>query len=368
MVNNELFELITKGDIQKSLYQTCKILLLNDVPIETYEHTLIYTCSYIGSFINIYNSKKYIDIINDIKEIIEDENIIVKKNLLVVTKMCILCEIYNKHPVGKAGSTSVPILKKKINDVFNINSKLSSGGIIKFDGILPPHDSETYNIALVIITGLIQLIKTSDDISPDNGDKLQKISDKLRNTFDYICKKKYTFETKFYSSDNDIVWFLWGFISILYDEEYIKNAYILFSYNWKKLYKQHRIGLIWGIAILIIYTHKKNISNFWDKNETIILKKIDELAMTLFNEVKSDISSINIENLNDDNKTNIDNASISNLDGLDYISKYIPFVPSRYSHTTDNKNLSSNNKSYYDNQDYDLNSKKFINVKKNKKT
>jgi hypothetical protein len=368
MINNELFELITKGDIQKSLYSACKILLINDIPIETFEYTLIYTCSYIGSFINIYNAKKYIDIISDVKDIIEDDNIVIKKILLVITKMCILCEIYNKQPVVKAGNTSLPVLKKKISDVFNINSKLSSGGILKFDGVLPPHDSETYNVAIAIISGIIQLIKTSDDVSIDNGDKLQRISDKLRNSFDYICKKKYLFETKFYSTDNDAIWFLWGIISILYDEEYIKNAYILFSYNWKKTYKQYRIGILWSVAILIIYSHKRNISKFWDHNETAILNKIDDLAMTLFNEVKTDLSSNFIDNISDNkNKKGLEEASVQEFDGLDYISSYVPYVASRYAHNIDNKNLSSNNKSYYENENYDINSKKSINVKKNKK-
>lgn len=370
MVNAELFELITKGDIQKSLYSACKILLVNEVPIETFEHTLIYVCSYIGSFINIYNSKKFIDIINNLTEIIEDDNVVIKKILLVITKMCIICEIYNKHPVVKTGNTTLPVLKKKIEDVFNNNSKLSSGGIMKFDGVLPPHDSETYNVAITIISGIIQLIKSSDDVSSDNGDKLQRISDKLRNSFDYICRKKYLFETKFYTTDNDSVWFIWGIISILYDEEYIKNAYFLFSYNWKKTYKQYRIGILWSVAILIIYSHKKNISNYWDHNETVILNKINELHMTLFNEVKNDLSSTFIDTLSDTNKnkSGLDDASVSSkLDGLDYISNYVPSVPSRYSHNVDNKNLSSNNKSYYENEDYDINSKKSINVKKTKK-
>lgn len=349
MINNELFELITKGDVQNSLYHTCNVLLKSDISIETFENTLIALASYIGTFVNLSNAKKYIDIINDINNIINDKNIIIKNILLLITKLCIICDIYNKHPVPKAGNSSIPILRKKILNIFEKSAKLSTNGIMKFQGVLPPIESDTYDLSLKIISGLIFLIKTSDNISCDEVSKLSDIANKLRECFDYICRKKYTFETKFYSTDNDSCWFLWGLISILYDEDYIKNAFFIFNYNWKKTYKNTRIGILWGVAILLIYTHKKDASNNWNFNEISILNKVNEVALTLFNEVKSLLST---SKDNDDFKLN-DNNKVK-MDGLDFITNYVPAMSIYDDNTYTNTNI------------YEDDLKKSIKVKKNR--
>ena len=194
MYNIELYESITKGDIQNSIYITATILLTDKISIEVFENTLIAICSYIGSFINIYDVKKWLDIINGTKNIIEDDNINIKYIFVILTKMCILCDIYIKNPIAKSGIINLKSLRTKIIDVFICeDNKLSNSGIIKFDGIIPPHDSDTYNISLQIISGVIKLIKLTDDVSCDDGDYLQEISNKLRNCFDYISRKTYTF-------------------------------------------------------------------------------------------------------------------------------------------------------------------------------
>lgn len=355
MINDKLFELVTKGDIKNSLYNVCKILLVGDISIESFEHTLIGLCSYIGTFINIYNSKKYIDIINSVKNIIDNDNVVIKHILITVTKMCILCEIYNSHPVVKSGNSTIPVLRKKIIDVFeNSEVKLSQGGIIKFEGVLPPQDSENYNIAILIISGIIFLIKKTDYLSGDDGDKLQKISDKLRNCFEYICRKKYTFETKFYTSDNDSIWFLWGVISLLYSDDYINNAFYIFNHNWKKTYKQSRLGILWGTAILLIYSHKKDVSNIWDKKEEQIINKINELALTLYNEVKTELSGTFIESIKETNIITQPTVN-NNYDSLEYIFNYVPYVSNRYADTI------------FDSNEQNEDDKKSINVKKNKR-
>ena len=323
MYNIELYESITKGDIQNSLYITTSILLTNKISIEIFENTLVAICSYIGSFINIYDVKKWLDVISGTKNIIDDDNVNIKYIFIILTKMCILCDMYIKNPIAKSGIINLKSLRIKIIDVFTSDdNKLSSNGIIKFDGIIPPHDSDTYNISLQLISGLIKLIKLTEEVSCDDGDYLQEISNKLRNCFDYISRKTYTFETKFYNSDNDSIWFLWGFISILYNEEFINDTFFLFSNNWKKNCKNYKMGLLCGTAISIIYSHKKNISHSWNSKELLIINKINEIALTLFNEIKEDI-------LKDKNCDEIeDDANIKNndVDGLDYLCSYIPTI------------------------------------------
>jgi hypothetical protein len=355
MYNIELYETIVKGDIQNSLYIATSILLSNQLTIEIFENTLIAVCSYIGTFINIYDVSKWLDVISGTRNIVENDNINIKYIYVILTKMCILCDKYIKSPISKAGIINLKTLRTKIIDVFeNNDNKLSSNGIMKFDGIIPPHDSETYNISLQIISGIVKLIKLSEDVSCDDGDYLQEISNKLRNCFDYISRKTYTFETKFYNSDNDSIWFLWGFISILYNDKYINDTFFLFANNWKKKSKNYKIGLLYGTGVSIIYSHKKNISPLWNSNESSIINKISEISLTLFNEIKEKISQekgTNIINDGDDTESNIKEYEI---DGLDYLCSYVPtlsleekMLPIRYENDNTMKQINCKYKNNY---------------------
>ena len=157
MYNKELFEFISKGNIEKSLYATC-IFLIENAKIEILEETLISICAYIGNFIGIREIAKLNDIIISTKNLIENDNIFVEEYLILITKMCILCNIYNSNPVSKIGLIPLPKLREKILDVFSEDSKLSSNGIMKFEMIIPPLDSDAYLLSLKIITSFISIL------------------------------------------------------------------------------------------------------------------------------------------------------------------------------------------------------------------
>lgn len=322
-----LYDFIIIGDIENSLQETCKILYENN-QIILLEDTLIAICSYIGSFINIFNVSKYNDVLSSTKKIIEDENINITNFLILITKMCILCDIYTKNPTIKAGILPIAKLRDKIIDIFNDNIKLSSNGINRFEAIIPPPDSDTYILSIKIITSIILFIKTVDPISIDDTDKIQLISEKLRNCFDYIIKKNYHFEIKI-TDDLDNIWFLWGFISILYNESYISDAYWLFNCNYKKNKKKYRCGIIYGTAINMIYTHKKNISSSWNKNEQVIINKISEVSMQMYNEYIKSNGKLN-------KYQEVDNTNNTNTIGIEYLFSYKPRVANniKYTETT----------------------------------
>ncbi len=102
MYNKELFDFISRGNIEKSLYATC-IFLIENARIEILEETLIAICSHIGTFISIREIAKLNDIILTTKSLIENDNIVVADYLILITKMCIVCNIYNLNPVSKTG-------------------------------------------------------------------------------------------------------------------------------------------------------------------------------------------------------------------------------------------------------------------------
>jgi hypothetical protein len=178
-MENELFTSISNGDIKNSILITTKIIFLHN-SFELLENAYIDVCAYIGSFVSLYDISKLIDIYANTKIIIEAEKIIIKDIYVLITKMCILCDIYNKHPVAKCGNMSIAVLKNKISHILNENDmKLSQNGIMRFDGVLPPHNHENYSAALQIIAIIIKTIKSTDDLSYENTNKLIDISNNL---------------------------------------------------------------------------------------------------------------------------------------------------------------------------------------------
>ena len=326
-MENDLFTIICNGDIQNSILVTTKTLFLTN-DIEYIEDTFINICSYIGSFVSLYDVSKYINVLSSTKALIENEQLVIKDIYVLLTKMCILCDIYNKHPTTRCGTMSMKILKEKLANLFdNEDMKLSSNGVMKFDGVLPPADNENYQIALRIITILIKTIKSTDNVPIDGGDILYHTANKIRNILDYVTRTKYKFETKFYSIDTDNTWFLWGVYSILYNEECISNAYWLYNYNFKKKYKAKRLGLLWSLGIMSIYIHKRDISKGWSDKEILVITKIDEIALQLYNEIRHKIIK--------ENPTLIETTKKEEPkhDGLNFIIDYVPIMGQEKSKT-----------------------------------
>jgi hypothetical protein len=227
---------------------------------------------------------------------------------------------------------SIKVLKDKIAAQFNNNDlKLSHNGVMRFDGILPPHDHENYWLAIKIVSIIIKTIKSTDDISVDDGDTLVDISNKLRHIIDYILRTKHKFETKFYSSDNDNAWFLWGVFSVLYKNEIFNDAFWLYNYEYKKKYRAKRVGILWSLPIISIYTHKCDISKGWNSKESLVIAKIEDLSVNLYNELKRKIYKENPDKF--ETKTKDDARSADKYDGLKYILSYVPVIDSSGSTT-----------------------------------
>jgi hypothetical protein len=259
---------------------------------------------------------------------IDTDKIVIKNIYIIITKLCILCDIYNKHPVAKCGNMSIALLKNKIAHILNANDmKLSQNGIMRFDGILPPNNHENYNTALGIIAIIIKTIKTTDDLSCDDIDKLVEISNNLRLVIDYILRKKIKIETKFYSTDDDISWFIWGVYSILYKDKVFENAFKLYNHEYKKKYKIKRQGLLYSLGLLCIYIHKQDISKGWTSKERNVIDKIDEISIKLYNEIRRDIISKNPELYEKTNKHTRE-EKIKENDGLNFLFNYVPEIDS----------------------------------------
>ena len=323
MYNKELFDYISKGNIEKSLYATC-IFLIENAKIEVLEETLLYICSHIGTLIQIKEIAKLNDIIICTRTIIDNDKILVSDYLILITKMCILCNIYNTSLVSKTGVIPVSKLREKIIDVFNCDSKLSSNGIMKFEMIIPAPDSDAYLLSLRIISSFIRIIKIIDDIANENMDGIDLISIKFKNCFDYIIRKKYSIQTRLNPNECDPIYFLWGFIEILFQhDENIHSYYLLFCNNYKKSLKSQRIGLLYGCAVSIIHSYKKSIANLWNQCELNVIYKTKEISLELLKQVKEELKS---KKIIVDIPIEKENKEKSKIDGINYLDTFIPKI------------------------------------------
>lgn len=326
----DMYNSICNAKIQNSIFCASKLIMRDpDKNFEILINTLIAICSYIGSFISLYDIRLLIDIINDIFKILEDSNIVMKDIYVVITKMCILCDIYIKNPILKTGVINIKLLRDQIIDMFEkTNYKLSESGITRFEGIIVPIDSPSYNLSMQIITGYVFIIKELEKLTIDtDADKIEDIANKLRKSFDYIIRKKYTFETKYYESDNDAVWFLWGIISIMYNEPEMDAIYQLFNIGYSKKTKQHRVGLLWAAAIMMVYMMKKNISRNWNAKEIQIIKQIEQLSLDIYKDIKKEL--ISKHEIEVDVSMSKKNTSV---DGLEYISNIRHYIDESNDH------------------------------------
>ena len=321
MINQELYSTLCQANLKESLFLVSKLLLQDlDKNTEVLQDTFVAVCSYIGSFICLSEIRLLLDVMNDIKLFIEDEQIVVKNIYILISKLCLLCDIYIKTPITKTGTISIKILREKIIDIFEIDKfKLSTTGMGKFEGIIPPADSPSYQLAVKLITGYVYVIKQLESIPNTDVNKLSDVANKLRNSFDYVIRKKYTFETKFYESDNDSVWFLWGIISLMYTDNELDNVYQLFTYNYSKKTKNHRIGLLWASAIMMVYIHKKDVARNWNISELKAIKKIEEVSLVLYNDIKRELIRNNEVEEQPNAKNNV-------IDGIDFISSFRPVM------------------------------------------
>jgi hypothetical protein len=321
MNKTELYNLICNARIKDSIFLATKMILKDQGDtsnFDTFIQTCIAVCSYIGSYISVYDIKLWLNVIRNLQDIIDNENIVMKDIYVLITKLCIICDIYVKQPVTKTGTLNIKLLRDKIIHIFSNSSfKLSETGSTRFEGVLPPVDSQSYNIAIQVITGYVYTIKEINLLCPQNNfDKLADIANNIRLSFDYIIRKKYVFETKFYTSDNDGVWFLWGIISLLYNENEMNMIFQIFSNAYTKKNKIERVGLLWGAAITMVYVLKKDIARDWNKKEMQLIMKIEEISLQLLKDIKRELIDL----------SEIQNVKKTRPDGLDYICNVCHFV------------------------------------------
>lgn len=324
-MNNELYNFICNAKINESIHMATFIILRDkDQSYIQLQETFINVCSYIGSFLSVSETCLWIDTLTDVFNFINDTEIAIPKIYSLITKLCIICDINTKNPVITTGTLSLKTVRQKVIGIFeNDQFTLSNAGITKIRDLLPPADCETYNLVSQIIRGYIY--NTREEIIDKlaiNPDEVRKHTNRLRDSMDYIVRKKFVFENKICPNDSDCIWLLWSIMMVLFETPDMSLLFNIFKFEYNKKNRGKRLGLLHGSFLIAVYNMKKDISRKWNKNELIVISKIEEVAMSMYADIKQDILSQNESFI--ENKTNDDMAS--SRSGLEYLSNYRPIL------------------------------------------
>lgn len=335
-MNNELYEFICMAKINESIHTTTYIILEHQhTSYEQLQETFINVCSFIGTFISIKETCLWIDVLVDTYDFINDKDINIKKIYILITKLCIICDLNLKNDYPKTKNIPFKTLRTKIIDIFeNVEMKLTDVGIEKIRDILPSPDNDYYSLSQQIILGYLNYTKNIIEKMNTEHNDIIKYVNKLRDSVDYITRKKITFENKIKPDDTDNIWFIWSIYLTLFDSSEIQLLFSIFNFEYTKKTKNNRIGLLYGGFLIIIYNMNKNLSRLWDTNEMIILKKIEDIGMELYIDIKN-------KKCNEYSKNIKYTPTTNNIEhGLDYLSNYRPILTNDINNNT---NINNNN-------------------------
>ena len=72
-------------------------------------------------------------------------------------------------------------------------------------------------------------------------DSIEIISNQLKDSIDYILRKKYVLENKIHPNDHDIIWFIWFILRALFQSHNLEKMFFIFNYEFSKKKKSNRV-------------------------------------------------------------------------------------------------------------------------------
>lgn len=307
----KLHDAFARGSSEEALYYTC--IYLKEGKTDELEDIWIEVSASIGERMDMPYYYTWTHINKELLRIIKDERIHIA-DALNITAMLLLLYLRVKNN-SKNVATNLK-LKKEIVEHFPEGSLLSYRGQEVFRRILPNDSSPTFEFCHRILAGLTKLLD-------------EKRWNIVRNSIEYIYKKKLEIPlTNKWPAPNDKeahqghpCWFLWGALlcgnNSNNNDENVATNYELYIWNWKPSYKKTRCGLLYGIVHIL--SKSNEIQPTWSAKEEIILNKIKEHAMDLWNQVRN-------ENTNNEDNGNESEEELEegNMDGVYHLQRLLP--------------------------------------------
>jgi len=318
---NGLYQSLIEDNTSHALLITCKYLYYNH--IDDLLDEWIAMTSEIGKQEDFDYSELWIKMNNELLDLVRSSTINVSIALLFTTKLFLL---YKKVKVVSSDSKkkliNVQKLRSDIIQHFPELANLNVTGKITFRKILPSDpNSDIYKFCIRILAGLSKLLSENKTLE-------------LRLALEYLSRKKlvipinvniatkssknsFSLESLLLSDDHcdiqndeskngywpapneneategDPSWFLWGALLCFYfNNKKVATHWELYSFHWKKSYKNDRYGLLWGIPFLM----QQNTITNWNLNDQ---EKMDKITSNVINIWKHCIEQFEEEQGND---------------------------------------------------------------------
>jgi hypothetical protein len=305
-----IYESILNGNIKSSLEEVCLILHKKE-RFDELQGSLLYICNFIGMNMNINYAYKWYNILISTHEFLTNEKIVIDNTLILVAKMCVLCKtLHEQKQIG------IPQLRKRLLPFFK--NPLSSLDIRFYQPILPSLDNESFEIASKIANTFKDFfikLKTC------NQQELPHLINNMRLSFELISRRNIWIETQL-NKDHDCIWFLWGLLTILTENNpFINNAFNIFIYDWKSTSKKKRIGILYGSIFLAIICYRSDLAFDWKSEDERLFQHIKKISKKMMETIR--------------NQSPIDN-NIQNNNDINFIMTYIPTVKNIPTSSTQN--------------------------------
>lgn len=284
-MNHALVESMIAGRLEDALYQTCHLLLEDN--ITSLENSWVSALARLGDVEGI-SAVSWYSVCKDVWDSCKADGIHVKSALLLTGKICMLSRQLagTVNVTTGLGTKSLAALRNKVISYFPENGmRLSIRGIETFNRILPPREDERA-FAERLLIGLSQLWEESDTGGPHPD---------LQAAMEYLLRKKqltlhcasigkqdlWPYPSLDESDKGDLVWFLWGAWMLKFG--WAEILWRLFSLNYKRSMRTERIGLLMACrGILSIPTGVH--SQVWGDDERMVFDYIEQHAGEMWRE------------------------------------------------------------------------------------
>ena len=322
MSSVSLVESIVAGRLEDGLYQTCELLMADNVI--ALENAWVASVSRLGDVEGI-NAVTWFSICQDMLATCDSsDGIRVKEALLLTGKLCLLSrQLAGSVGLGVGvGIHSVAALRSKVIGYFPENGmRLSQRGVAKFGRLLPVKEEERL-FAERLLVGLSQLWEEhgQNDLPP---------------AMEYLFRKKqlvlhcssigkqelWPYPSLDESDKGDIVWFLWGAWMLMFD--WAKVLWRLFCLNYKRSFRNERKGLLMachGMQSLPLGHHNQS----WGPIELSALEYIEENASAMWKEATTcNKNYVKQQSQSQQNRQPLQQTPLSS-EGAENIWNYVP--------------------------------------------